>query len=153
MRQENHYCVAQDSLTARAAVMDKANHTLLDSGGWGDWMAPNGNPDGAQLSARDSGSGGGGGTCGGSYEYISALRTVVAWANATGNAADLSEYAAREAKVSAAFHAEYFDEESGYDCPSTRVQTANALGMQVSGNARGLAALVEDASSKDNHLE
>ena len=151
MRQENHR-VAQDSLTARAAVMDKANHTLLDSGGWGDWMAPNGNPD-DQLSARDSGSGGGGGTCGGSYEYISALRTVVAWANATGNAADLSEYAAREAKVSAAFHAAYFDEESGYDCPSTRVQTANALGMQVSGDARGLAALVEDASSKDNHLE
>ena len=144
--------VSQDSLTARAAVMDKANHTLLDSGGWGDWMAPNGNPD-DQLSARDSGSGGGGGTCGGSYEYISALRTVVAWANATGNAADLSEYGAREAKVSAAFHAEYFDEESGYDCPSTRVQTANALGMQVSGDARGLAALVEDASSKDNHLE
>ena len=58
--------------------MDKANHTLLDSGGWGDWMAPNGNPDGAQLSARDSGSGGGGGTCGGSYEYISALTRVQA---------------------------------------------------------------------------
>ena len=50
MWQENHHRVTQDSLTARAAVMDKANHTLLDSGGWGDWMAPNGNPDAQQLS-------------------------------------------------------------------------------------------------------
>ena len=106
-----------DSLTLRAAVMDRANHTLLDSGGWGDWMAPTGKPTPDRLeqpivgsaagngattpggsssgsvraaamdavTARggvgDGDGGGSGGTCGGSYEYISALRTVVAFAN------------------------------------------------------------------------
>ena len=34
-----------DSLTARAELADKNNHTLLDTGGWGDWCAPTGNVD------------------------------------------------------------------------------------------------------------
>ena len=34
-----------DSLTARAELADKSNHTLLDTGGWGDWCAPTGNVD------------------------------------------------------------------------------------------------------------
>jgi alpha-L-rhamnosidase len=134
-----------DSLTARAAVADKTNHTLLDTGGWGDWCAPTGN--------STKGGCGGHGTCGGSYEYISALRIMVAWARVTGNAADEAHYTSEEAKVSAAFATAYY-EEGGFSCSATTAQTANALGLMVAPGVTGaLASLVGEVEQKDHHLD
>ena len=133
-----------DSLTARAKVNDAKNHTLLDTGGWGDWCAPGGC--------------GGTGTCGGSHDYISTIRVMKQWAAAVNNSADLATYSALEAKVAAAFDAAYFsagggkgpEAKRGYTCASTRPQTANALGLQVSpGGASAtvtLAALVRPST-------
>jgi hypothetical protein len=160
-----------DSLTARAEVNDKLNHTLLDTGGWGDWCAPTGN--------TSKGGCGGHGTCGGSYEYISAIRTVKSWAEALGNAGDLSFYTALETKVAFAFDAAYFHEtsdsdniintneylyssdspnatapvEAGYTCGQTTGQTANALGLRVNPSGTAAAALVEAVLAKDAHFD
>ena len=143
-----HYNKVQayvDSLTARAQVADKLNHTLLDSGGWGDWCAPTG-------SLNKSGCGGHG-TCGGSWEYISALRTMVSWARVKGVAADIAKYGALEAKVSAAFTVAYY-QDGGFTCSSTKTQTANALGLMVAPTATGaLGALVADIQAKADHLD
>jgi alpha-L-rhamnosidase len=134
-----------DSLTARAAVADKTNHTLLDTGGWGDWCAPTGN--------SSKGGCGGHGTCGGSWEYISALRIMVAWATVTGNAADAAHYAAEEAKVNAAFELAYYHE-GGFSCSATTGQTANALGLMVAPGATGaLASLIGEVEQKGGHLD
>jgi alpha-L-rhamnosidase len=134
-----------DSLTARAQIADKLNHTLLDSGGWGDWCAPTG-------SLNKTGCGGHG-TCGGAWEYISGLRIIVSWATAIGAAADVATYKALESKVSAAFATAYFGE-GGFSCPSTTAQTANALGLMVAPSTTdALAALVGEVKAKGNHLD
>jgi hypothetical protein len=156
-----------DSLTARAEVNDKLNHTLLDTGGWGDWCAPTGNV--------GKGGCGGHGTCGGSYEYISAIRTVKSWAQALGNAGDLSIYTALEKKIATAFDAAYLvdpsssgfiinkysndstnaaaPKQSGYTCSATTAQTANALGLRVNPSSTAAAALVEAVLVKDSHFD
>ena len=150
-----------DSLTARARVNDKQNQTLLDTGGWGDWCAPSGN-------IAKSGCGGTG-TCGGSHDYISTVRIVKSWAGALGYDKDLKVYSALEAKIKEAFDWAYFSDgsadtaggknaarkptKSGYTCSTTRPQTANALGLQVTPSAVALAALVADVEAKGNHLD
>ena len=120
----------------------------------GDWCAPSGG-------LNKSGCGGHG-TCGGSYEYISALRTVKSWASATGNSADAAKYSALERKVVSDFTASYLRGpdnnvqavQAGFNCPSTTVQTANALGLAVDPQAAGaLDALIKDIAAKGTHLD
>ena len=103
---------------------DAKNHTLLDTGGWGDWCAPGGC--------------GGTGTCGGSHDYISTVRIIKSWAAAVNNTADVAKYTALEAKIQTAFDGAYYHggatgnkAKAGYSCQSTRPQTANSLGLQV----------------------
>ena len=141
-----------DSLTHRAYINDKTNHTLLDTGGWGDWCSPGGC--------------GGKGTCGGSHDYISTIRIAKAWAAAMDNAADLAKYTALEDKVVTAFDTAYYTAaaagdgeqgkpgKSGYNCQSTTPQTANSLGLQVSpGSPAALTALLADITAKTMHLD
>jgi len=142
-----------DSLTARAKVADIQNHTLLDTGGWGDWCAPTHNINKTGC--------GGTGVCGGSHHYITALRIMKNWAEAVQNLQDLRYYGQLDDKVTAAFMASYYSSEDqgkgkskGFNCHSTRKQTANAIGLQVDSNlGPALDALVEDVLAQDVHLD